>query len=177
MRFNCAFCGKPADKPASHVNRSRASGLRLYCGRACSGLGRRKWKSKDQRVTEKRDYDAHYRCNNRETLRAKKAAYHKENYDPKAAAVARRKRAPLHAEYCRRPEYKKWKKTYDSYRRAKAYGPASEAFLTLLELTKEIKGRMNNYEIAIQNGTFNKRQARRREEGAYKGTRNRDQPA
>jgi len=80
--------------------------MRLFCGRTCAGLARRKWKSREQLVAEKRDYDAKYRESNAAMLKAKKAAYHVATYDPATAAIARRKRAPQHAEYCRRPEYK-----------------------------------------------------------------------
>lgn len=48
MKYRCAHCGKEADKPAGEVNRARERGLKLYCDRKCSGLGRRQGKTKAQ---------------------------------------------------------------------------------------------------------------------------------
>lgn len=177
VKFRCAHCRKIADRPTGHVNRSRAQGMKLFCGRTCFGLARRRNKSKALRVAEKRAYDMAYRKKNRALLKAKKAAYFQRTYDPTTAAVERKKRAPYHAEYCRRPTYRVWKQGYDRKRRAAVYGPASEAYMTLLDLNREIKERMTTYEIKIQNGTWAKKQARGREARAEEGTRDRHRPA
>lgn len=179
MEFECAQCGAVANRPAGHVNRSRARGDNLYCGRLCSGLGRRLNKPKAVLVAEKRDYDMRYRALNATKLKLLKAAYHKRTYDPKQAAIQRKLRAPAHAEYCRRPEYRAYKKLYDRKRTEAAYGPAAEAWRLLQDLVTEIKQKATKYEIYQANGALGKRQARSREGRAEKErtSRNRDQAA
>lgn len=164
IKIKCAHCGKVAEKEVSHVNRSLALGLRLFCGRRCSGLGRRKPpKSKAQRRAEKAAYDKIYRQKNLAKIKARKRARHLRTYDPEKARIERKKRAPAHAEYCRRPEYKRWKSEYDRQYRAKEFGPFAEAYRLTIELNREIKGRMTNEQIQRENGTQNKTQRRRRE--------------
>lgn len=164
MKYKCAHCGKVADKSAGHVNRARERGLNLYCNRVCSGLGRRTHKTKAQKVAEKQAYDAEYRVKNLTMLLAKKREHHKRTYDPVKAAVVRKTRMPLHLEYCRRPEYKRWKQTYDRKHRAgKFYGEFAEAAMLTMDLNLEIKGRITNAEVKYQNGCTNKSQRRERE--------------
>ncbi len=173
MKYRCAHCGKTADKPAGHVNHARARGLNLYCNRKCSGLGRRQGKTKAQRVEEKRLYDIEYRAKNREMLKAKHHAYHVRTYDPAKAAVERKKQMPRHIEYCRRPEYKRWKKGYDrKYRAKKVYGAFDEAFLLTMDITNEIKERTTRHEVKYQNGATNKTQRRRRQGQQEERSRN-----
>lgn len=163
MQFNCARCGKVTDRPAGHVNRSRASGMKLYCGRRCFGLDRRLYKSKAQKRAEKKAYDARRRVLLAAEIKAAKAAYHKLTYDPAKARIVRKRRARAHAEYCRRPEYKRWKQGYDRQHRAKKqYGPFAEAAMVTIDLNRAIKERMTNHEIKWQNQTANKTQFRRR---------------
>lgn len=171
MQFDCAYCGETADKPAGHVNRSRARGLNLYCSRRCSGLGRRgPAKSLAQKRAEKAAYDSEYRRKNRAMLKAKKAAYFRTTYDPEAARIERKKRAAFHAEYCRRPSYKLWKREYDRRYRARQYGPFADAYQLTIELTREIKSRSSDYEIRQANETGNKAQKRdRRSPGPKRG--------
>jgi hypothetical protein len=90
----------------------------------------------------KAKYDKEYRKKNRSRLKDQKAEYFQRTYDPKAAAVERKKRMPLHVEYCRQPWYKKWKKEYDKKRRASAFGEFKDAYAVLLELKKEISRQM-----------------------------------
>lgn len=164
MRFNCAHCGIAADRPSGHVNRSRAKGDNLYCGRVCSGLGRRASpKTPQQRKAEKRAYDIAYRNKNRAALRAKKAVYFQQTYDPAKAAVERKKRSASHSEYCRRPEYKMWKREYDRKYRAQEYGAFAEAFLVLQDLDRELDARADWYERASMKGTINKTLRRKRD--------------
>lgn len=164
MQIECAHCGRTAEKPTGHVNRSRANGLRLYCNRRCAGLARRKpRRSKAQRIAEKAAYDREYRRKNRERIKANKAAYFQTTYDPEKARVERKKRMAQHVEYCRRPAYKVWKSAYDRQRRAAEYGPAADAYLLTLELNREIKKRSSNYEIRQANRTGNKAQQRARD--------------
>ncbi len=176
MRYACHHCGKNAERPAGHVNRQRALGMKLYCGQRCMGLARRKNKSGAQKKAEKRAYDMEYRRENLERIRAKKADHFRRTYDPVAAAKVRKKRIHLHVEYCRRPEYKRWKSAYDRRRRAGEYGPFGDVWLLLGDIRQEISTRMTGYEIKRQNGTFGKKQARAREEAA-KATRDRPRSA
>jgi len=172
MKFNCVYCGKSTDKPAGHVNRARARGLNLYCGRFCSGLGRRDGKTKEQRKEEKRLYDIEYRAKNLAAIKAKKKAYFQRTYDCKAAAEYRKQRMHLHIEYCRRPEYKAWKREYDRKYRAKEFGAFAEAYLLTMDLNREIKGRTTRHEIKYQNGGTNKAQQRRRQGQQEERSRN-----
>lgn len=162
MNFNCARCGKKVERPAGHVNRSRAIGAPLYCGRKCSGIARRKHKTKAQRVAEKAAYDKEYLRKNIALIKAKKRAHHLRTYDPATARIERKKRAKQHAEYCRRPDYRRWKSDYDRKRRDGLYGEFAEAARLTIDLNKEIKERSTNHEIRWQNQTSNKSQFRRR---------------
>lgn len=162
--FRCATCRAVAWKERGHINRSRKQGAPLYCSRECAGIGRRKNKTEDQKKEEKRLYDAEYRRKNRAMLKAKKAAYHKRTYDPAAAAVERKKRAAQHAEYCRRPEYKTWKRGYDrQYRAKRDYGEFWEAYLALRDLDQEVDARASRYDVYLENGRLNGAQQRKRE--------------
>jgi len=164
MKYRCAHCKKKADKPAGHVNRAREAGLNLYCNRRCSNLGRRLGKTKAQKVEEKRLYDIEYRKTS-PTLKARRHAFHLRTYDPVKAAVDRKKRSKQHAEYCRQPWYKEWKREYDARYRASKLGAFAEAYRLTLELNREIKRRYNHGEIKYQNGCTNKAQRREREAG------------
>ncbi len=163
MKYRCAHCGKTANKAAGHVNRARERGLNLYCNRRCSGLGRRKGKTKAQKVAEKKAYDAEYRQKNLEMLKAKKQEYHKRTYDPIKASVERKKRMPRHVEYCRQPAYRAKKREYDRKYRAAEFGEFAEAYMLTMDLNREIKGRTTNAQIKYENGCTNKSQRRERE--------------
>lgn len=165
MQITCAHCGKVADKAAGAVNRARKVGLAIYCDRICAGLGRRKQpKSVEQRKAEKRAYDAVRRDALADEIKAAKAAYHKRTYDPAKAAIHRQKRMPYHVEYCRRPEYREWKREYDrQYRASKEYGEFAECFLLVMDIRAECLSQMTDYEIRLEKGTINKRLQRRRD--------------
>src|SRR5262245_23738158 len=122
MQVICPYCKRTVEKSTSAVNRSRKIGAPVYCGRTCAGFARRQWKSDAQKRLEKSEYDAEYRNKNAAKLRADKAARHKRTYDPASAAIERKKRMPMHVEYCRRPEYRAYKQQYDREYRAKEYG-------------------------------------------------------
>lgn len=162
MKYRCAHCGKVAEKAAGHVNRARERGLNLYCNRRCSGLGRRKGKTKAQRVAEKAAYDAAYRAKNLDAIKAKKHEHFKRTYDPVVAAAYRKQRMPLHVEYCRQPEYRVKKQAYDQKRRDAEYGEFAEVARLTIDLNREIKGRATNEQIKWQSGTANKSQTRKR---------------
>lgn len=165
MEFICDHCGKIGDQARGAINRARKGGYRLYCSRRCSGLGRRTdTRTLSEKRADKSAYDREYRRKNHAQRKVQKAEYHRRTYDPVKAAVERKKRMPRHIEYCRRPEYKRWKKTYDrKYRAKKLFGPFAEASMLLTDLRYEIKGRMTNAEIAVANQTLNKTQRRRRQ--------------
>lgn len=163
MKFNCAHCGAQTDRPAGHVNRARANGMKLFCGRKCFGLDRRKHKTAAQKKEEKRLYDLKYRAKNLEAIKAKKKAYFQRTYDRKAAAEYRKQRMHLHVEYCRRPEYRAWKREYDRKYRAKEFGDFAEAYMLTLDLNREIKERTSRHEVKYQNGATNKAQRRKRQ--------------
>lgn len=158
----CHHCRKPHHQPPNQVNRAMREGLRLFCGRRCAGLARRKHKTKAQKVAEKRLYDAAYRVKNRDRLKLEKQAYFQRTYDPVKAAKERKKRMHLHVAYCRQPAYKLKKRAYDMKRRDSEYGPFADAARLAIELTREILTRSTRYEIRRQNQTGNKTQNRRR---------------
>lgn len=167
MRVVCEQCGNEFERCVGHVNRARKKGYGLFCGRRCAGLARRTTKTKAQRVAEKAEYDREYRARNSDMLKRKKAAYHKRTYDPAKAAVERKKRSAAHAEYCRRPEYRAWKRKYDKKHRArKMFGEFADAYLVLGDLDREVLSRMSRYEIGLANGTINKALTRKRIDAA-----------
>lgn len=158
----CAWCGKTALKESGAINRSRAQGMFLYCGRECSGLGRRKGKTKAEKVSEKAAYDREYRSFNRLLLKQKKAAYFQATYDPAIAAVKRRDRMPYHVAYCRRPQYRAKKRIYDLNRRGQEFGEFVESYMLLSDIENEIADRASRYDIYSANGTLNKALQRKR---------------
>lgn len=167
IRFSCSHCGKTAEKSTGEINRAKKAGRRLFCSKICFGLDRRKWKTKAQKVAEKKAYDANRRLELADEIRARKAEYHRRTYDPKKAAVERKRRMPGHVEYCRRPEYRVWKSAYDErYRARRLYGEFDEVAMLLTDLQSEILSRQTRYEIDLENGKLNKKLKRRR---AYVG--------
>ena len=161
--FNCAHCGAAAEGPVGHVNRARSRGNNLYCSRVCSGLGRRDNRTAELRKEAKRLYDIEYRARDPQKRKLAKAEYYERTKDRAKEAEARKRRAPQHAEYCRRPEYRAWKKGYDRrYRAEKHYGDFAECFLLVMDIRDECLSRMTDYEIRLEKGTFNKSQQRKR---------------
>lgn len=172
MQVCCAQCGTLCDKPSGAVNRAREIGAPLYCNRTCAGLARRKHKTAAQKVEEKRLYDAEYRIKNATALKAKKAEYFQRTYDPATAAIERKKRMPHHVEYCRRPEYKAWKREYDAKYKAKAdYGEFWEAAILATEIDREVVSRITKEEVRAINGTRNKSLERKRDYARLTGTK------
>ena len=161
--FICAHCGAAASTEAGAINRAAKKGAILYCGRVCSGLGRRINKTTEQKRAEKAAYDAQYRAKNRARLIEGKRAYHKRTYDPVKAAEYRQCRMPYHVKYCQQASYREWKREYDANRRASEYGPFAAVYQHLLQIEHEVRQRASWYEVAMQKGTFNKHQKRRRE--------------
>ena len=161
----CSFCTTEFEKENGSINRARKDGKSIYCGRKCSGLARRLNKSDEQKKIEKASYDRMYRKKNNGILKVKKAEYFKRTYDPEKARIERKKRANFHTEYCRRPEYRKWKREYDrKYRAKKHYGEFWESFLLTLDIRTECLQNATDYEIRQANQTLNKAQTRKRNE-------------
>jgi hypothetical protein len=168
----CAYCGAASMKEVGAVNRSIRSGLSLYCDRRCSGLGRRNPNppSEAERRNAKAEYDRRRRAELGDALLAKKRAAYHAKVAADSEAVRAKQRAyrqqnmARHVEYCRRPEYRKWKAQYDrSYCARKDFGPFADAALLLRDLEREISSRASRYEIYSTNGTLNKWLNRRRD--------------
>jgi len=170
VEVTCPQCGDLVEKSASAVNRACRIGAPIYCTRECAGIAKRTHKTRAQRKEEKRLYDIAYRRRHLALLKAKKAERHRHTYDPVKAARERKKRMSRHVEYCRQPQYKRWKSQYDrKYRALKSFGPFAEAFLVLTELDKQINARITDYETRKENGTLNKIKSRRRQDHADTG--------
>lgn len=164
VSFQCAHCGATSHTSTGAFNRAINRGAPLYCGKECSGLARRKWKSPKQRKAEKSAYDAVRRVELAERIKAEKREYHKRTYDPIKAAAVRSKRMPYHVEYCRTPEYREWKREYDrTYRANKEYGEFAECFLLVMDIRAECLSQMTDYEIRYAKGGVAKTQQRRRD--------------
>lgn len=153
----CCNCGNKSKKSTGHYNRAVKLKAKLYCSREC-------WIKKPKTpkavmVERKRLYDLKYRAKNLQIIKAKKAEYFKNDYknNPEKYRLFRKKRQKKHNEYCRRPEYKAWKKEYDQKWRAKrTFGEFWEAQVALLKLDNLIETKMSNYEIRLKNNTLNK---------------------
>lgn len=164
-KTSCPQCGAEFDAKTGSLNRARKIGAPLYCGRVCAGLARRLTSppTEAERKETKRLYDARRRVEKAEEIKAKKRDYFKRTYDPARAAVERKKKMPRHVEYCRRPEYKAWKREYDKrYLAEKKFGEFAEVALLLQDIEREVEQRATRYEIYRTNGTLNKAQTRRR---------------
>jgi hypothetical protein len=166
----CAHCGAEAYKLSGGVNRARRAGSPLYCSRACAGLAHRVIRTTAEAAALKADYDRRRRAELGEALLAEKRAAYRDRLarDPEGLRAAQKKnrdqRKGAHVEYCRRPEYRAWKKSYDRQHRAvKFFGPFADAFLALQDLETEIASRASRYEIYSENGTLNKCLKRKRE--------------
>lgn len=164
IEITCPQCGDLAVKATGSVNRSRRKGAPVYCSKKCAGLARRHNRSEKEAKALKAAYDREYSAKNAETLKAKKAEYHRRTYDPAKAAVQRKKRSKAHVEYCRRPEYREWKREYDRKHRAKKdYGEYADCFLLAMDLRMACLERATSYEIRQTNGVNCKSQQRKRD--------------
>lgn len=159
----CDLCGGFVGQSVSAINRALRSGRPIYCGRKCAGLARRKLIQPNEKKEAKRLYDAQRRQALREEIRAKKREYHKRTYDPAKAAIERKARMPSHVAYCRRPEYRAYKSSYDLQRRARIeFGEFAESALLLRCVESDIDSRATRQERMQINGTYNKAQTRKR---------------
>lgn len=93
---------------------------------------------------EKRLYDIEYRRKNKEKIRKRKRKYYIENKSSISKKQKERRQSlehkRRHAEYCRQPDYKKWKGRYDKvYRAQKESGDFWESHILIVEILKLVK--------------------------------------
>lgn len=112
---------------------------------------------------QKRLYDIEYRRKNYLIIKAKKAAYFKTEAGRSMQKRNRTKMKQRHLEYCRTPEYRKWKKQYDrKYRAYKFYGEFAECMLLCDEIEKlVIKMIPDKYERDKMRGNIDRMIAKR----------------
>lgn len=160
MTIRCNHCGKSVEKQTGHVNRAKKLGNGLYCDQVCSSASRRHGKTLSQLKEEKRLYDIEYRKKNGEFRKQQMIKY---NSSPAGRAMQKRNREKFkqsHAEYCRTPEYRKWKKEYDKKHVAKQkYGEFWESAIILNDIQSEVDNRAAKLELQL----INKLQKRKRE--------------
>ena len=160
----CPQCLVTFEAEAGAVNRARKVGSPKYCGRVCSGHARQKHKTADHRRAKKAEYDRARRDKLADRLKREKAEYYQRTKDPVKEAAIRKKRMPKHVEYCRRPEYRAWKKDYDkAFRAKKEFGEFWEAGILALEIRKTCLDLSDDTEIRRQKGTLNKKANRRKD--------------
>ncbi|MEN8282583.1 hypothetical protein [Acinetobacter gerneri] len=162
--FTCSQCLTEFQRENSQTKRTlkHSNGI-IFCSMKCSGLHRRSGKTQEQKKHEKAEYDHKYRERNKAVLKVKKAEYFRKTYDPLKAKQQRKLTMPRHVEYCKSTKYKAYKQKYDmQYRAKKEYGEFWESALIINQLEKEIAERSDFTELAIQKGTLNKRQTRKR---------------
>lgn len=167
----CPACHQWKPRENGVIARAKKVGLKLYCGRVCSGIGRRKdspisprnpnWKAL------KAAYDKQRREKHGDRIRAEKKAYY-ARVGPlrrEKEQETRKAKMPKHIEYCRQPAYRVKKEKYDRKRRAIIqFGKEfADAFLVLQQIENEIDSRIDRNEIYRQNGLVNKSVQRRRE--------------
>ena len=156
--ITCPHCGKEAQKRLGHVNRAKKIGAPTYCSKLCSGLARKIERTDEEKKAIKAAYDVQYR--RRDYVKVKKQAYFKRTYDPQKQAAINKARMPKHVEYCRRPQYKAYKKQYDEQHRAKKdFGEFWESAL----LVKQIEKQYDDKEVRQSNQLHNKSQKRKRQ--------------
>jgi hypothetical protein len=109
----CAWCSKQFPIEIGALNRARRRGMSVYCCPRHSGYGRGIGRTKAEKRRLKAEYDRQYRLDNLLRITVGKRDYHRRTYDPKKAAKTRKRRMPYHVEYCRRPEYRAYKRQYD----------------------------------------------------------------
>lgn len=159
----CAYCGNSVQIYIGYINKAKKIGAPLYCDRKCAGLGRRSNETESEKKEIKAWYDAFLRESmtdkERQADAKKRAAYFQKDYiaNPDKYRQQRQKRQEKHNEYCRQPEYRKWKKEYDQlYRSKKYYGKYWEAFIAL----RVLQGTVDNRQAKLDQNIFNKQQKR-----------------
>lgn len=161
---SCAWCGKISQYETGHINRAKKNGNKLYCGKECSGLGRRSGKDLEEKKEAKRLYDIEYRAKNKELLKVKKEIYYQTPAGRDTQKRNRDKMKEYHRKYIQTPEYKSWKREYDrKYLGKKEYGEFWESYILINDLDREVNSRITDYDCRVLNDTLNKRLKRKRE--------------
>jgi len=161
MKIRCAQCGKWTEKSTGHANRARKLKARMFCSRKCFGLFWRSNKTNEEKKAEKAAYDKKYNRKNQDWRAFQNAFWFVWDYQKNAEKYRqwRRRRMKAHVDYCRRPEYKKWKKKYDeSHMAAKKYGDFAEAALIL----KKLEGMIDRQRARIDKDCHNKTKKRKK---------------
>lgn len=136
----------------------------IYCNKECAGLGRRIDETPEEKRQIKSWYDMLIRSSMDEDDRLlyslQNAVYFHIDYanNPEKYKEIRKLKMPKHIEYCRNPEYKKYKKGYDeTYRAKKHFGDYWEAAIALKNLDKEIDYRESKRQNKLYNKSTTKR--------------------
>lgn len=162
MVVKCHHCKKRVEISIGQYNyRVKKHGLNVYCDRICSGKGRRHNRSRQEEKAVKYFYDALIRLDDDGRLKKQRHEYFLKDYhdNPEKYRRARKKRQKEHNEYCRKPEYRKYKKEYDKKRVAKKnYGEFWEASIALRRLGDVV----DNRQAKQDQKSINKTQKRKR---------------
>lgn len=161
VKIKCDYCGKEIEKYIGYVNRAKEEGLRQFCDKKCAGLGRRSNETEEEKKLIKYFYDAFRAIVFEKKFKKQNAEYFRKDYaaNPEKYRAQRKAGQEKHNEYCRQPEYKKWKQEYDKkYRAKKIYGKLWESAIALNELAKVV----DNRQAKQDQKTINKTQNRKR---------------
>lgn len=157
MEAICKHCGIVFEKRAGHLNRANKLGVPVFCSMEHFMESRRIERTTEEKKAIKKAYDKLY-----SKTEKRKASARKYNQTPAGRARQKRNREQqkdAHLEYCRTPEYRAWKKEYDSlYTAKKSFGVFAEASLLL----EQIAAIVDNREANKLKGTYNKTQKRKR---------------
>ncbi len=167
MKLVCCYCHKEFTVKENNVGQRKKSirlGLPIYCGRECAGLGRRTKETPEEMKVYKQWYDLFIRASmtddERDLSRLQAAVLFHLDYaaKPEKYRQERQRKMPAHVEYCRQPEYKKYKKSYDeSYRAKKNFGGYWECAIILKNIDNEIDYRESKRQNKIYNKSTSKR--------------------
>lgn len=158
----CQSCGDVVLQSQGSIRRAIRENKPLYCDRVCAGAARRV--PPERKKETKRIYDARRQVELAIEISAANAARYQRTRDPKKERERRRTNMPRHVEYCRQPEYRKYKADYDREYRSREYGEYAEAYLLLLDLEREIRSRASWYERHKAQGYYTRSAQRRRRE-------------
>jgi hypothetical protein len=134
----CFWCGKEFYRKPRYIYKGKL----IFCRNACRTLYFNSIRTPEQIKKDrikKSKYDKDRREKLGETLLKRRRECWKRNYDPVKASIVRKKNMHKHVEYCRQPEYRKWKHEYDQqYRYKKLYGEFCECMILVTKIKKEV---------------------------------------
>jgi hypothetical protein len=167
MILNCNYCNKQFRVKENNIGQRKRSirlGLPIYCSRKCAWIGRRTNETEEEKKTYKKWYDLFIRVSmtddERDLDTLQNMVYFQLDYaqNPDKYREERQRRMPSHIEYCRQPEYRKYKKEYDEKHRAqKLFGAFWECAIILKNLDNEIDYRESKRQNKIYNKSTTKR--------------------